>query len=229
MQILRYQKENNMFNWQNCKIFDYPYRYVICDDFLNDYDDTIFPDESWTKQNLSKRENNFTYAISAKQSLSIVPKQTKILLSNILSQEFHNYVCNLLEINLTNESTGIRRTHGDYRIAREAQLVENYYTENNILDPHYDNEVTIWTALLYFVDSKYGSFNIHDGQKNLLKQIPIKKNRLIITYNSANSWHSVSPWLEKTPRKSIYTTAEFKNYGRDADRKPIGAVEKWIK
>ena len=60
------------------------------------------------------------------------------------------------------------------------------------------------------------------------KKIPIKKNRLILTLNSSNSWHSVSSWHDNNPRKSIYITSEFKNFGRDKDRKPIEAKEVWF-
>jgi hypothetical protein len=218
-----------MFNWHNCTIFDNPYPHIICDNFLQEYDDNLFPNEKWTKDNLVTRENDFTKALSAIASLESLPLQTKELLNNLLSQSFHDTVCKMLKINLVGESTGIRRTEGNYRIAREAQIVENSYTETNILEAHYDSTVTIWTGLLYFVNSDYGSFNIHDNDLNIVKSIPVRKNRMIITLNSNTTWHSVSPWLESTTRKSIYTTAEFKNFGRDKDRNPIGAKEVWIK
>lgn len=218
-----------MFNWNNCIVHKKPYPYIIADDFLLNYSDDLFPDSSWTTQNLVTRENEYTKALSAKTSLGTLPSSSRELIENFLSQEFHDKVCELLDIDLVGATTGIRRTEGDYRIAREAQIVENNYTENNILEAHYDSEVTIWTGLLYFVDSSHGSFNIHDNNLNIVKKISMRKNRMIITLNSNKTWHSVSPWLESTPRKSIYTTAEFKNFGRDKNRKPIGATELWIK
>lgn len=218
-----------MFNWQNCVVYDDPYPHIICDDFLQSYNDDLFPDEKWTTKNLVTRENDFTKALSAIASLGSLPFQTRELLDHLLSQHFHDTVCNMLKIDLVGESTGIRRSEGDYRIAREAQIVENSYTETNILEAHYDSTVTIWTGLLYFVNSDYGSFNIHDNDLKIVKSIPVRKNRMIITRNSNTTWHSVSPWLESTTRKSIYTTAEFKNFGRDENRNPIGAKEVWIK
>jgi hypothetical protein len=218
-----------MFNWKNCKKYTYPFKYILCDNFLTDFSDELFPDQEWTSTHLLQRENMYTKGISAIQSINMVQDKTKNLLNGLLSQEFHNKVCEILEIPLIDEKVSIRKTPGDYRIAREAMFVENYYTSKNILEVHYDSEVTIWTGLLYFSDSKYGAFNIHDKNKTIVEKIPIKKNRLIITENSNKTWHSVDPWLESKPRKSIYTTAEFKNFGRDKDRKPIGATETWIK
>ena len=218
-----------MFNWNNCIRYTDPFNYIICDNFIQDYSDDLFPDATWTNKNLLTRENKITKGISATNSLKLVEGNTKLLLENILSQQFHDTACNLLDIPLVGESTAIRKTNGNYRIAREAMFVENYKTQNNILEPHYDNEVTIWTGLIYFVDSNYGSFNIHDNDKTLVKKIRMKKNRLILTENSNKCWHSVSNWLEDYPRRSIYITAEFKNFGRDKERKPIGATETWIK
>lgn len=220
---------NIVINWKNCKVFNTPYTHIICDDFLQDFNDQLFPDSKWTEEHLLIRENPFTQALSAIGSLDIVSKQTKALIEKFLSQEFHNTVCQLLDINLVGETTGIRRSDGNYRIAREAQIVENSYTENNILELHYDNPATIWTGILYFVDSEHGSFNIHNEAHTIVKKIPVRKNRMIFTLNSNITWHSVSPWLETTTRKSIYTTAEFKNNGRDQDRMPIDATELWVK
>lgn len=219
-----------MFNWQNVEVYNVPYKFVICDNFLQDFDEELFPNQQWLDKHLFTRENTVTKAISAKVSLPLVNTKQKNLLENILSQEFHNKVCKILSIPLVNETVGIRKTQGDYRIAREAMFVNNTQTDKDILDVHYDSEVTIWTGLLYFSDSEYGgSFNIHSDDKRIFKSIPIKKNRLILTYNSDNSWHSVSPWKSPEPRKSIYITSEFKNFGRDANRQPIGATELWIK
>lgn len=218
-----------MFNWNNCIVYKYPYPYIIADNFLTNYFDNLFPDDKWTTQNLVTRENKYTKALSAKFSLKTLPSNSKNLLKNFLSQEFHDKVCELLDINMIGITTGMRKTEGNYRIAREAQIVENSYTINNILDVHYDSAVTIWTGLLYFVNSNYGSFNIHDNKLNIVKKIKVKKNRMIFTRNSNTTWHSVSPWLELTPRKSIYITAEFKNFGRDKNRNPINSGELWIK
>lgn len=219
-----------MFNWENVQVFNVPYKFAVCDNFIKDFDDALFPDKEWQNKNLATRENKVTKAINAKNSLDLITHTQKNLLESILSQNFHNRVCNILSIPLVNETTGVRKTNGDYRIAREAMYVTNLKTDKNILDVHYDSEVTIWTGLLYFSDSDSGgSFNIHSHNKNLFKKIPIKKNRLILTYNSDNSWHSVSSWDNDEPRKTIYTTSEFKNFGRDKNRRPIGATELWIK
>jgi hypothetical protein len=218
-----------MFNWNNCIFYKEPFNYIVCDNFLQDYSDDLFPNTKWTEKYLSKRENEVTKGISAIHSLDIIEGKTKDLLESILSQQFFDQVCKLLKIPLLGETTNVRRSNGEYRIAREAMFVENYKTNENILEPHYDSEVTIWTGLLYFVDSQYGTFNIHDSNKDIVKTINVKRNRLILTENSNKSWHSVSQWLENYPRRSIYTTAEFKNFGRDKDRKPIGATETWIK
>lgn len=217
-----------MFNWETCKKFDYPYKHIICDNFLQNYSNDLFPNQEWVKHNLMTRENTYTKGISAVQSLPKIKDKTKNLIESLLTQDFHDTVCKLLDIPLCNVKVGIRKTQGDYRIAREAMFVENYYTEKNILETHYDNEVTIWTALLYFSESTHGAFNIHNEDKSLNKKIPIKQNRLILTENSSKSWHSVDPWLENYPRQSIYITSEFKNFGRDKNRKPIGATELWI-
>lgn len=216
-----------MFNWENIKVYDEPYKYAICDDFLSFYNDDLYPSNTWCEDNLIARENKVTKAISAINSIHKVNQAQKNFLSVLLSQRFHDQVCNLLDIPLAKETTGIRKTDADYRIAREAMFVQNLYSEGNILDIHYDSEVTIWTGLLYFCDSDSGTFNIHENDKSLHKKIPIKRNRLILTRNGNTSWHSVSPWLESFPRKSIYITSEFKNFGRDKDRKPIRAKELW--
>ena len=218
-----------MFNWNNCIRYTEPFNHIICDNFVQDYSDDLFPSTEWASTHLMTRENEITKGISAIHSLKLVDGKTKNLLENILSQQFHNSVCNLLNIPLAGETTAIRRTQGEYRIAREAMFVENYKTEKNILETHYDSEVTIWTGLLYFVDSEYGSFNIHDSNKKLVKKVNMKKNRLVLTENSNTCWHSVSQWLEDYPRRSIYITAEFRNFGRDKERKPVGAIETWIK
>jgi len=219
-----------MFNWQNIEVYNIPYKFAICDNFVKDYNDDLFPSSEWQEQHLAFRENKVTKAINAKQSLDLINEKQKELLTQILSQEFHNNVCKILNIPLVNETVGIRKTQGDYRIAREAMYVTNLQTTKNILDVHYDSEVTIWTGLLYFSNSDFGgSFNIHNHEKKIFKEIPIKKNRLILTLNSDNSWHSVSAWHDSEPRKSIYTTSEFKNFGRDKNRKPVGANELWIK
>lgn len=216
-------------NWRGCSVFLTPYPHIICDDFVQEFTDEMFPDWQWTTLNLTQRENRFTRGISAIYSLDRISEKPKSLLQKFLSQEFHDNICRLLNIDLVGESTGLRKSVGEYRIAREAQIVENSYTQNNVVELHHDNPVTIWTGILYFVDSAHGSFNIHDEAHNIVKKIPVRKNRMIITLNSNKTWHSVSPWLETTPRKSIYTTAEFKNDGRDQNRMPINATELWIK
>ena len=87
-------------------------------------------------------------------------------------------------------------------------VCETIYCEKNILDIHIDGAATIWAGFLYFSDSEYGSFNIHNEDKSLYKTIPIKKNRFILIRNSSVTFHSVSPWLSKdTNRKSYYTTS----------------------
>lgn len=229
MELERYIIGVAMFNWQNVEVFNVPYKFVICDNFLQDYDDNLFPNQEWCNKNLITRENSVTKAISAINSLEKLDGNKRSLLENILSQDFHNKVCKILNVPLVNESVAVRKTVGDYRIAREAMYVTNLKTDKDILDVHYDSEVTIWTGLLYFSDSNYGgSFNIHTEDKTIFKKIPIKKNRLILTLNSSNSWHSVSSWHDNNPRKSIYITSEFKNFGRDKDRKPIEAKEVWF-
>ena len=217
-----------IFNWQNIKTYNEPFNYAICDDFLVEYNDDLFPDDAWCKNNLFSRENDVTRARSAIQILND-ELFAGIFYKNLLSSEFHDKVCEILEIPLIGEKTNVRKTIGDYRIAREAMVVENTYCEENILDVHHDNEVTIWSGSLYFSDSKDGSFNIHNEDKSLHEAIPIKKNRLILTRNSSTTFHSVSPWLSKdTNRKSYYITSEFKNFGRNKDRSPIDATELWI-
>jgi hypothetical protein len=219
----------DMFNWKDCIYYQEPYPYIVCDNFLLEFDESVYPNKTWCDQYLGPRENDATRALSACYSLDFLSSETVNLLNNFLSQEFYDNVCRLLGVNLIGETTGIRKTIGNYRIAREAQIVENSYTENNILEMHYDNPCTIWTGVLYFVNSEYGSFNIHDETYTIVKKIPVRKNRMIITLNSNKTWHSVSSWLETTPRKSIYTTAEFKNDGRDQNRMPINTNELWIK
>lgn len=220
-----------IFNWQNIKTYNEPFNYAICDDFLVEYNDDLFPDDAWCKNNLFSRENDVTRALSAIQILDdeLFESSEMAFYKNLLSSEFHDKVCEILEISLIGEKTNVRKTIGDYRIAREAMVVENTYCEENILDVHHDNEVTIWSGSLYFSDSKDGSFNIHNEDKSLHETIPIKKNRLILTRNSSTTFHSVSPWLSKdTNRKSYYITSEFKNFGRNKDRSPIDATELWI-
>ena len=217
-----------IFNWENIEIYDTPFKYGICDNFLEEYSDDLFPDDAWCKNNLFSRENDVTRARSAIQILND-ELFAGIFYKNLLSSEFHDKVCEILEIPLIGEKTNVRKTIGDYRIAREAMVVENTYCEENILDVHHDNEVTIWSGSLYFSDSKDGSFNIHNEDKSLHEGIAIKKNRLILTRNSSTTFHSVSPWLSKdTNRKSYYITSEFKNFGRNKDRSPIDATELWI-
>ena len=220
-----------IFNWQNIKTYNEPFNYAICDDFLVEYNDDLFPNDAWCKNNLFSRENDVTRARSAIQILDneLFERSEMAFYKNLLSSEFHDKVCEILEIPLIGEKTNVRKTVGDYRIAREAMVVENTYCEENILDVHHDNEVTIWSGSLYFSDSKDGSFNIHNEDKSLHEAIPIKKNRLILTRNSSTTFHSVSPWLSKdTNRKSYYITSEFKNFGRNKDRSPIDATELWI-
>ena len=220
-------------NWDNIKIYNSPFKYAICDNFLEEYNDDLFPDDKWCDDNLSGRENDVTRAQSAinilKDEKFFSNSKRGEFFKNLLSTEFHDKVCEILEIPLIGEEVDVRKTVGFYRIAREAMVVENTYCEENILDVHHDNEVTIWSGLLYFSDSKHGSFNIHNEDKSLHKTIPIKKNRLVLTRNSKTTLHSVSPWLSKyTNRKSYYITSEFKNFGRNKDRSPIGADELWI-
>ena len=223
-----------IFNWENIEIYNTPFKYGICDNFLEEYNDDLFPDDKWCENTLSGRENDVTRALSA---IIILDDERWFgakgwemeFYKSLLSSEFHDKVCEILEIPLIGEKTNVRKTIGDYRIAREAMVVENTYCEENILDVHHDNEVTIWSGSLYFSDSKDGSFNIHNEDKSLHKTIPIKKNRLILTRNSSTTFHSVSPWLSKdTNRKSYYITSEFKNFGRNKDRSPIDATELWI-
>ena len=168
-----------IFNWQNIETYNKPFKYAMCDNFLVEYNDNLFPDDAWCKNNLFSRENDVTRARSALQILNEVAYYSKGLSSkfykNLLSSEFHDKVCEILEIPLIGEKTNVRKTIGDYRIAREAMVVENTYCEENILDVHHDNEVTIWSGSLYFSDSKDGSFNIHNEDKSLHKTIPIKK------------------------------------------------------
>lgn len=218
-----------MFNWKDCIYYQEPYPYIVCDNFLLEFDESVYPNKTWCDQYLGLRENDTTRALSACYSLDFLSSETVNLLNNFLSQEFHDKVCQLLDINLVGETTAMRKSEGNYRIAREALIVENSYTENNIVECHYDNPVTIWTGTLYFVDSEHGSFNIHNNELTIVKKIPVRKNRMVITKNTSQTWHSVSPWLETTPRKCIYTTAEFKNDGRDQNRMPVNATELWIK
>jgi hypothetical protein len=221
-----------VFNWQNIETYNKPFKYGICDNFLEEYSDDLFPDDKWCENTLSGRENDVTRALSAiiiLEEYEFAERLEMAFYKNLLSSEFHDKVCEILEIPLIGEKTNVRKTIGDYRIAREAMVVENTYCEENILDVHHDNEVTIWSGSLYFSDSKDGSFNIHNEDKSLHKTIPIKKNRLILTRNSSTTFHSVSPWLSKdTNRKSYYITSEFKNFGRNNDRSPIDATELWI-
>ena len=220
------------FNWENIEIYNTPFTYGICDNFLEEYSDDLFPDDAWCKNNLFRRENDVTRARSAIKNLEdelFAARSEMAFYKDLLSSEFHDKVCELLEIPLIGEKTNVRKTIGDYRIGREAMVVENTYCEGNILDVHHDNEVTIWSGHLYFSDSKDGSFNIHNEDKSLHESIPIKKNRLILSKNSSTTFHSVSPWSSKdTNRKSYYITSEFKNFGRNNDRSPIDATELWI-
>ena len=152
------------FNWQGCAVFSTPYPHIICDNFVQEFTDEMFPNQQWTTLNLRNRENQFTRGISAIYSLDTISEKPKALLQKFLSQEFYDKICQLLNIDLVGEVTGLRKSIGKYRIAREAQIVENSYTQNNILELHYDNPCTIWTGMLYFVDSDHGSFNIHDEE-----------------------------------------------------------------
>ena len=34
-----------IFNWENIEIYDTPFKYGICDNFLEEYSDDLFPDE----------------------------------------------------------------------------------------------------------------------------------------------------------------------------------------
>ena len=134
-----------IFNWENIEIYDTPFKYGICDNFLEEYSDDLFPDDAWCKNNLFSRENDVTRARSAIQILND-ELFAGIFYKNLLSSEFHDKVCEILEIPLIGEKTNVRKTIGDYRIAREAMVVENTYCEENILDVHHDNEVTIWSG-----------------------------------------------------------------------------------
>ena len=41
-----------IFNWENIEIYDTPFKYGICDNFLEEYSDDLFPDDAWCKNNL---------------------------------------------------------------------------------------------------------------------------------------------------------------------------------
>ena len=117
-----------MFNWQNVEVFNVPYKFVICDNFLQDYDDNLFPNQEWCNKNLITRENSVTKAISAIISLEKLDGNKRSLLENILSQDFHNKVCKILNVPLVNESVAVSKTVGDYRIARDAMYFTNLKT-----------------------------------------------------------------------------------------------------
>lgn len=133
MELERYIIGVAMFNWQNVEVFNVPYKFVICDNFLKDYDDSLFPNQEWCNKNLITRENSVTKAISAINSLEKLDGNKRSLLENILSQDFHNKVCKILNVPLVNESVAVRKTVGDYRIAREAMYVTNLKTDKDIL------------------------------------------------------------------------------------------------
>ena len=113
-----------MFNWKNTEVYNVPYKFAICDNFLETYNDNLFPTQQWCDEHLLTRENSVTKAISAKHSVLLLQQKQKFLLEAILSQDFHNKVCRILDIPLVDESIGIRKTKGEYRIAREAMFVQ---------------------------------------------------------------------------------------------------------
>ena len=40
-----------MFNWDNMQVFNVPYKFAVCDNFIKDFDDTLFPDKQWQYKN----------------------------------------------------------------------------------------------------------------------------------------------------------------------------------
>jgi hypothetical protein len=210
------------FNWDQAKVFDYPYRHFIVDKFCE------IPEFPSIK--LYQRENSVTWGLSAIKTLPHLQGDSKKFLEYLISEEFHNNVCDLLNIpNMKNQTYGLRKSQGDYRISREAMIVENTYSENPILGIHTDHNVTIWTGMLYNVNSHQGKFRMFDKDLNLIKEIEPKIGKLLVTLNSSFTWHDVTNWTESFNRRAFYLTSEFKNFGRDVNRKAIGATEYWWK
>jgi len=208
------------FNWQNVQVFNDPYIHFIIDDFCK------IPD--LPPLELYKRENLITRGRSAIKTLPYLEGEPKDFFEYLLSEKFHDNVCDLLQIpQMKNQTYGIRKTEGDYRIAREAMLVENSYTEDPILPIHTDHNVTIWTGMLYNVNSNQGKYRIFDKDLNLVKEIEPRIGTLVVTLNSSSTWHDVTNWTEPFNRCAIYLTSEFKNFGRDENRNAIGAKELW--
>jgi hypothetical protein len=208
------------FNWKNAQVFEEPYNHFIIENFC---EIPTFPELE-----LYPRENNVTLARAAINTLPHLTNQPKEFFQELLSENFHNNVCDLLDIPyMKNQTYGIRKTQGDYRIAREAMLVENTYTESPILPIHTDHNVTIWTGMLYNVNSDQGRYRIFDKEFNLVKEIKPRIGTIIVTLNSNSSWHDVTNWTEKFNRRAIYLTSEFKNFGRDNNRNAIDASELW--
>ena len=227
MRVLKFYE----FNWNNIELFSTPYPHAICDNFIVDFDDEIFPSDHWCKKNLRERENNVTRSLGAYYTLKSdgIKKKTKDFIFSTTGNDFHNKVCDLFKINdLKNVEMNIRRTEDNYRIARECMPTVNTYTKDPILKVHHDHPVTIWTGLIYFSESDYGAFNIHDQDLSLYKKINIKKNRLILTLGSPTTFHGVDAWPVEEFRKYFYLTSEFKNNGRDERGNAIDATEFWF-
>lgn len=208
------------FNWQNVQVFNKPYNHFVIEDFCK------IPE--FPQLELYQRENTVTKARAAIKTLPYLEGSAKEFFEYLLSEEFHNNVCELLDISHMKDQTyGIRKTEGDYRIAREAMLVENAYTEEPILPIHTDHNVTIWTGMLYNVNSDQGMYRLFDKQLNLVKEIKPRVGTMIVTLNSNSTWHDVTNWTEPFNRRAIYLTSEFKNFGRDENRNAIRAKELW--
>jgi hypothetical protein len=219
------------FNWGEIQLFSTPYPHIICDNFILDYGDEIFPTDVWCEENLHRRENDVTKSLGAYYTLESedVHKSTIDFIQSATGVEFHNKVCDLFNIHeLKDVGMDIRRTPGDYRVARECMPTVNTYSEEPILEVHHDHPVTIWTGLIYFSDSDHGAFNIHNQDQSLHKKVPIRKNRLILTLGSPSALHSVDSWPLPELRKYFYLTSEFKNSGRDKEGNAIGATEFWF-
>jgi hypothetical protein len=208
------------FNWKNAQVFEKPYNHFIIENFC---EIPTFPELE-----LYQRENSVTLGRAAIKTLPYLEGAAKDFFEYLLSEDFYNNVCDLLQIPQMKEQTyGIRKSEGNYRISREAMLVENTYTEEPILPIHTDHNVTIWTGMLYNVNSDQGMYRIFDKDFNLIKEIKPRIGTLVVTLNSSNTWHDVTNWTEPFNRRAIYLTSEFKNFGRDENRNAIGAKELW--
>ncbi len=223
-----------MINFNNAKVHNYPYDYMVIDDcFEQDTFNNLV--KEWPTKLIEEKANNTMGGRRYIANSAGEPGTLKWVKSTTTWNEFYNYIDSDEMLNYFKNKFKSSMEHWGCKIKAEDSLKEEMFThidwseagDGYIREIHADSQKRFMNFLIFFNDKNWGGgdFVIHssDGVKDyhqprggapkLYKDepvkihsiIPAKANRAVFFLSSPNSLHSVSKQHEtKEFRKFIY-------------------------